>query len=137
MLDVVHELQPIFECLSLLQKLYNFVSCASIHPIWVHLQEERNLKVMELKAISETRWSCQSNMLSTVCSRVDVLFGLLEIVSNRHHRRKEKIDTYNGCAMLYLRCANLAQLLAQFQYRVVLARFSIEYRACALARFGL
>lgn len=90
-LNVVHELQPIFECLSLLQKLYNFVSCASIHPIWVHLQEERNLKVMELKSISETRWSCQSNMLSTVCSRVDVLFELLEIVSNQHHR-KEKID---------------------------------------------
>ena len=98
-LDVVHELQPIFECLALLQKLYNFVSCATIHPIWVHLQEERKLKVMELKAISETRWSCQSNMLSTVCSRIDVLFELLEIGKNQHHKQDKKDDAKSSRLM--------------------------------------
>lgn len=90
-LDVVHGIQPIFECLSLLQKLHNFASCASIHPIWVHLQKERGLKVMTLKAISETRWACQWNMLSVICSRVEVLLDMLKTVANRHHK-KEHID---------------------------------------------
>ena len=44
-----------------------------------------------LKAISEIRWSCQSNMLNASCGRTEILFNLPETVVNQHHK-SERID---------------------------------------------
>ena len=111
-LAIVHNMQPIFECFSFLQSLYTFISCATIHPIWIHLQEEKKLRTMTLKAISDTRWSCQANMLSVVCSRIEVLFELLEIVAHHHHN-KERINEAKGH-------------LLQFDFSILRLIFALE-----------
>lgn len=83
LVDVATSIQCVRDCLSLLQKLYVFVSCSNIHTKWIKMQTDRGLIVMELKQISNTRWACQASMLRTVCKRFMLLYELLsDVIEN-------------------------------------------------------
>ena len=43
-----------------------------------YMQKEHSLKVIELKSISDTRWACQSAMISAFCSRLEIFLALLQ-----------------------------------------------------------
>jgi hypothetical protein len=77
LVDVVKSVSCCAETLSLLQTFYVFLSGSSVHQRWVTKQKENNLRVIELKSISETRWACQSSMISAFCSRLEIFVALL------------------------------------------------------------
>jgi len=78
LVDVVKSVSCCVETLSLLQTCYVFLSGSSVHQRWVTMQKESNMKVIELKSISETRWACQSGMVSAFCSRLEIYVALLQ-----------------------------------------------------------
>ena len=87
--DVVKNIKLVYECFSLLQSLYKFMSCSSIHPLWISLQETKGMKILQLKAISDTRWSSQADMLRVVCDRLSVIVEVLDCVI-AHHKNSSR-----------------------------------------------
>lgn len=81
LVDVAKAIQPIRDCLSLLQKLYLFISCSNVHIKWVKMQKDEKMKIIELKPLSNTRWACQATMLDAVCSRFVIVHRLLRDIS--------------------------------------------------------
>ena len=61
LVDSVHSIQIIAEFFASVQKLHNFVSTSVVHAIFTKIQKENDPKkqIVELKSLSETRWSCQ------------------------------------------------------------------------------
>ena len=55
--DSVKNIPLVGEFFTVLQQLYVFVSGSAIHPVFLDMQTS-NAK-LELKSLSETRWSCQ------------------------------------------------------------------------------
>jgi hypothetical protein len=78
LVDVVKSVSCCAETLSLLQSFYVFLSGSAVHKLWVLLQTEKGLSVIELKSISDTRWACQANMISAFCSRLEIFLILLQ-----------------------------------------------------------
>lgn len=81
LVDVAKAIQSIRDCLSLLQKLYLFISCSNVHIKWVKMQKDEKMKIIELKPLSNTRWACQATMLDSVCSRFVIVHRLLRDIS--------------------------------------------------------
>lgn len=81
LVDVAKSVQSIRDCLSLLQKLYIFISCSNVHIKWITMQKEQGIKIMELKPLSNTRWACQATMLDSVCPRFVIIHRLLHDIS--------------------------------------------------------
>ena len=83
LVDVVKSVSCCAETLSLLQSFYVFLSGSAVHKLWVLLQTENGVSVIELKSISDTRWACQANMISAFCSRLEIFLNLLQrIIDN-------------------------------------------------------
>ena len=80
LVDVVKSVSCCAETLSLLQSFYVFLSGSSIHQRWVSMQRQDNLKVIELKSLSETRWACQSVMITAFCSRLEQFLAVLQVI---------------------------------------------------------
>lgn len=81
LVDVAKSVQSIRDCLLLLQKLYVFTSCSSVHIKWIKMQEEQGIKIMELKPLSNTQWTCEATTLDSVCSRFIIIHRLLHDIS--------------------------------------------------------
>jgi hypothetical protein len=75
---VVKSISCCAETLSLLQSFYVFLRGSAVHKLWVLLQTDKGLSVVELKSISETRWACQANMISAFCSRLEIFLILVQ-----------------------------------------------------------
>lgn len=73
---------------ALLQRLYIFLSGSYVHPKWLNLQKQLhpNERAIELKALSQTRWSAQIAACSAVKIRLDVIMELLEQLSEDVNR---------------------------------------------------
>jgi len=73
---------------ALLQRLYVFLSGSFVHPKWLNLQMQLHPKdrAIELKALSQTRWSAQIAACSAVKTRLDVIIELLDQLSEDANR---------------------------------------------------
>ena len=69
---------------ALLQRLYVFLSGSYVHPKWLSLQRatHANEPCIELKALSDTRWSAQIFACHAVRSRFGVLVELLQLIAD-------------------------------------------------------
>jgi hAT family C-terminal dimerisation region len=71
-----------------LQRLYVFMSGSFVHPVWLKLQTQMypKQKAIELKSLSQTRWTAQIAACDAVKSRLDVILVLLEQISEDANR---------------------------------------------------
>ena len=71
-----------------LQRIYNFVSGSYIHPMWINLQKDMFPKEVpiELKRLSDTRWSAQITACEAVSKRFAVVLKLLENIADDGNR---------------------------------------------------
>ena len=69
---------------ALLQRPYVFLSGSYLHPKWLSLQRatHANEPCIELKAMSDTRWSAQIFACHAVRSRFGVLVELLQLIAD-------------------------------------------------------
>src|SRR6218665_4085355 len=69
---------------AVLQKLYIFVSGSFVHPKWLSLQNDLypDEKPIELKRLSDTRWSAQISAVRAVISRLSVIVALLQKIGD-------------------------------------------------------
>lgn len=95
LVDVVKSIPCCSETLSLLQRLYVFISSSAVHPKWVEMQKEQHVRIMELKSLSDTRWACQANMISAVCKRLQILVSLLADLAD-HEEDPDRRITARG-----------------------------------------
>ena len=58
---------------ALLQSLYNYISSSIPHAMFMNKQHELGLNVVQLKKLSDTRWSCRYISIKAVFSRNAVL----------------------------------------------------------------
>ena len=72
----------------LLQRLYVFLSDSYVHLKWFNLQKQLhpNERAIELKALSQTRWSAHITACNAVKIRLDVILDLLEQLSDDANR---------------------------------------------------
>lgn len=73
---------------AILQRLYVFLSGSYVHPKWLNLQQQLypNERAIELKTLSQTRWSAQIAACNAVKIRLDVILDLLEQLSDDANR---------------------------------------------------
>ena len=64
------------------------MSGSFVHPVWLKLQTQMNpnQKAIELKLLSETRWTAQIAACHAVESRLDVILALLEQIGEDTNR---------------------------------------------------
>lgn len=89
--DVLKDVKCARDFFGILQALYTFVSCSTIHSQWMTLQLQLHPedRPQEMKRLCLTRWSCQIIACRTVLKKLDVILILLhEIEENaRNHDR--------------------------------------------------
>lgn len=73
---------------SILQRLYIFMSSSYVHPKWLCLQKQLHPdeRAVELKALSQTRWSAQIVACKAVKLRFDIILVLLEQLGDDANR---------------------------------------------------
>ncbi len=59
---------------------------------WIQLQKDMNLKPLQMKKLSDTRWSCQYEMCNTVFRRLDVILKLLQQIDSHDKDRDRAFE---------------------------------------------
>ena len=98
--DVCKNVQTAENFFSFLQKLYVFMSESAIHSFFVSVQREMGQKTVELKALSETRWICQSAVCDAVKRALSaIIITLHRLVEGRGTRAQEAQGLLNSIDM--------------------------------------
>lgn len=99
LVDCVHGIQSVAEFFETVQRLYNFFSGSVVHDLFMKVQKEIDPKKqpMELKRLSDTRWSCQDTACLAVKETFPAIRACLDGLSNdkNAHRATEARAT-NG-----------------------------------------
>ena len=90
-LGVVDRCKPVkfaTDFFALLQRIYVFISGSYVHPKWLKLQQQLhpNDRPIELKSLSQTRWSAQVAACGAVKQRLDVVLHLLDQTADDSNR---------------------------------------------------
>uniref|UniRef100_A0A8D3D2X9 DUF4371 domain-containing protein n=1 Tax=Scophthalmus maximus TaxID=52904 RepID=A0A8D3D2X9_SCOMX len=83
LVDTVKSLPEAYCYLSLLQKVYVFVSGSYVHQMWLEVQKEMfpGAAPRELQRLIETRWECSYKSCKTVMERLPAIIQLLTEIS--------------------------------------------------------
>ena len=87
LVDACRKLSHASEFFSLLENLYVFISSSVPHSLFVTKQKELGQRVVELKQLSETRWSCRYSSIKSVLSSFSALVQTLEELSGGTNHR--------------------------------------------------
>ena len=87
LVDACRKLPHASEFLSLLESLYVFISSSVPHSVFVTKQKELGHRVIELKQLSDTRWSCRYLSIKSVLSSFSALIQTLEDLSGGANHR--------------------------------------------------
>jgi hypothetical protein len=75
------------EFFSLLQCLYTYVSSSIPHAVFMNKQKELGIHVVQLKKLSDTRWSCRYTSIQAVLMSLSAIIGTLEEIGDESHER--------------------------------------------------
>lgn len=93
LVDCVHNVKSVGECFATVQMLHNFFSGSVTHKVFMEKQQELEptKQAVELKRLSDTRWSCQYFTLWAIKKTLPAILATLEDVSNQSnaHRATE------------------------------------------------
>ena len=90
LVDACRQLPHASEFFSLLETLYVFISSSVPHSIFVTKQKDLGQRVVQLKQLSDTRWSCRYSSIKAVLSSFSALVQTLEqLSSGTNHRSIE------------------------------------------------
>ena len=87
LVDSCKTLNHASEFFCLLQCLYNFISSSIPHAVFINKQHELGLHVVQLKQLSDTRWSCRYTSIKAVLMSLPAIFGTLEEIGDESHQR--------------------------------------------------
>lgn len=87
LVDACRKLPHASEFFSLLESLYVFISSSVPHAVFVTKQKELGQRVVELKQLSDTRWSCRYSSIKAVLSSFSALVQALEELSSGTNQR--------------------------------------------------
>ncbi len=59
---------------------YVFISGSAVHIKWMDIQKDMVVRPIQLKKLSDTRWSCQYGMCQTIIKRLEAILRLLEYI---------------------------------------------------------
>ena len=90
--DVLKNIKKAADFFVILQKLYVFISGSAVQMKWIQLQKDMNLKPLQMKKLSDTRWSCQYEMCSTVYKRLGVVIKLLQQIDSHDKDRDRAFE---------------------------------------------
>lgn len=78
------------EFFALLEALYVFMATSKAHVVFVEVQKKQypDKQPMELQKLSDTRWSCRSASINSICCRYDCLLLALEEISTSFDHSK-------------------------------------------------
>ena len=75
-----------------LPKLYVYISGSAVQMKWIQLQKDMQIKPLEMKTLSDTRWSCQYEMCSTVYRRLAVIIKLMQQIDSLDKDRNRAFE---------------------------------------------
>ena len=87
LVDSCKSLNHASEFFSLLQCLYNHISSSIPHSVFMAKQQELGLKVVQLKKLSDTRWSCRYASIKAVLTSISAVIATLEEIGDQRHER--------------------------------------------------
>lgn len=88
LVDSCKKLTHAFEFFSLLETLYVFMSSSIPHAIFMNQQRTLNFpRVVQLKQLSDTRWSCRYSSIKAVLQTVSAVIRTLEQISDDSNDR--------------------------------------------------
>ena len=88
LVDTCKQLAHAFDFFSLLESVYVFISSSVPHAIFINKQKELHFnRLIQLKQLSNTRWSCRHSSIQAVLSTYTVLIATLEEISDTRHDR--------------------------------------------------
>ena len=80
------------DTISLCKALHSFISKAAVHDRWTKIQELHKLMFMEIRLVSDTRWTCQAKQFDVVWKRLEVIIAVLTEVINYDKDDDRKIE---------------------------------------------
>ncbi|XP_056428266.1 zinc finger MYM-type protein 1-like [Hyla sarda] len=87
--DTVKNVQAANKFFVKLEKLYVFCSTSVVHSVFTNVQQEMSNKpVIQLKQLSDTRWTCQHSACNAVLKTLDPLLETLKILAEGNHTER-------------------------------------------------
>ena len=88
LVDSCKTLNHASEFFSLLQSLYNYLSSAISHAVFMKKQQELgSIGVVQLKKLSDTRWSCRCTSIKAVLTSLSAIIATLDEIGDQSHNR--------------------------------------------------
>ena len=87
LVDSCKTLDHASEFFSLLQSLYNYLSSAIPHAVFMKKQQELGSTVVQLKKLSDTRWSCRYTSIKAVLTSLSAILATLDEIGDESHER--------------------------------------------------
>ena len=87
LVDSCKTLDHASEFFSLLQSLYNYLSSAIPHAVFMKKQQELGSTVVQLKKLSDTRWSCRYTSIKAVLTSLSAILSTLDEIGDESHER--------------------------------------------------
>lgn len=87
LVDSCKSLDHASEFFSLLQSLYNYLSSAIPHALFMKKQQELRSSVVQLKKLSDTRWSCRYSSIQSILTSFPAIIATLYEISDQSHDR--------------------------------------------------
>lgn len=75
LVDTCKSLDHASQFFSLLQSLYNYISSSIPHAVFMKKQKEFGSNVVQLKRLSDTRWSCRYTSIKAVLTSLSAILG--------------------------------------------------------------
>ena len=103
--DVCRNIESANSFFSLLQKLYVFMSGSATHSLFINVQYEMRTSLIELKALSETRWICQAAACEAMKKTLPAIIVTLHRLAEdrgRGDRSQEAYGLLNSIDMEFL-----------------------------------
>lgn len=79
------------QLLSLLERLYVFMSGSYVHNKWLEVQRDMFASApRKLQQLSDTRWACRHIACCTVMGRLPAVIQVLEEIASEKHRHQRQ-----------------------------------------------
>ncbi|XP_069486309.1 zinc finger MYM-type protein 1-like [Ambystoma mexicanum] len=96
--DTIKNVYAATEFFVKLEKLYVFCSTSGVHSVFVSIQTEMSKQVIQLKHLSDTRWTCQYSACKALLQTLEPLLETLTLVTEG--RQTERAIEANGIRQL-------------------------------------
>ena len=99
--DTARGIKEVDNVFGLMQAVYSFFSASSLrHGRFTKAQKDKNIRVMEIPSLSDTRWVCQFSAVQLFLHRFECLILALEAIIDDSTDRAEAAEAVGLSAQL-------------------------------------